>query len=128
MKKKLLSLFIILGAFFVMLFSVKALTAKAPESIPATGTEVYGVVDKDTFNFSKIKFTTSTGDTINGKSDLKKIMLGTNYTDLSIHRGEPLIDWFTAYCLDPTVSYPDSGYAFQSKLTDNKKTDRKSVV
>ncbi len=129
MKKKLLSLFIILGAFFVVLFSVKALTAKAPESIPATGTEVYGVVDKDTFNFSKIKFTTSTGDTINGKSDLKKIILGTNYTDSSVFNGEaPLIDWFTAYCLDPTVSYPDSGYAFQSKLTNNNKTLFEFVV
>ena len=129
MKKKILSLFIVLVAFFAVLFSTRALTAKAPESIPATGTEVYGVVDKDTFNFSKIKFTTSTGDTINGKSDLKKIMLGTNYTDSSVVNGEaPLIDWFTAYCLDPTVSYPDSGYAFQSKLTNNNKTLFEFVV
>ena len=68
MKKKLLSLFIILGAFFSVLFSVKALTAKAPESIPATGTDVYGVVDS-AFDYSKIKFTTSTGGTTNGKRD-----------------------------------------------------------
>ncbi len=133
MKKKILSLFIILGAFFVVLFSVKALTAKAPESIPSAGTDVYGVVDS-AFDYSKIKFTTSTGGTTNGKRDLRKIRLATGYnvSDITVVEivdghtaGGPKrtivlnSDWFSAYCLDPTLRYPDSGLAYQSSLNDN---------
>lgn len=120
MKKKILYVFLILGVFFTLLYSVGAETARAPQQIPSAGTHLYGTVDEP-FDFSKISFKPSSGtENIVGKSNLRKIMLATTYTINSDNQIVLSDDWFTAYCLDQTVEYPEGGlmFAFNSHVTD----------
>lgn len=111
MKRKSLYVLLFVGVFFTLLCSVGALTAKAPSTIPSEGTHLYATVDDD-FDFSKIEFTPSEGTTnIKGKENLRKIRLSTTYTtsENKIVLGD---DWFTAYCLDQTVGYPEDGIIY----------------
>lgn len=73
MKKKFLLSFLTVLTLFIGLTCVNAATAKAPSVIPGQDDTLYGQVD-ETFDFSKIKFTTSKEDNerVAGKSKMQK--------------------------------------------------------
>lgn len=140
MKKKLL--FSIITLFVVSLFTVtvnaatpklnisNATKAKAPETIPSTSDVLYGTVT-DKFDFSKLQFAPASGTTnINGKTDLKKIVLGKlkDFSSVdSLTLDSTFESWFTAYCLDNAKKYPIYGLlsskAFASATTDELRLD-----
>lgn len=136
MKKKIL--FSIFTLFVVSLFVVNAnaaifsvganTKAKSPENVPASGDVLYAITTQE-FDFSKLEFAPKSGSTnINGKTDLKKIILGKLKETLSDE--PPTLDstfdeWFSAYCLDNTKKYPLYGIlssdAYQSATTSEEK-------
>lgn len=123
MKKKILSSVLVLSVFFMLLYTVNALTAKAPSKIPEAGTDLYATVD-EMFDFSKIEFKPSSGsENIKGKEDLRKIMLSPHYKlDENTRKIVLSDDWFTAYCLDQTASYPVDGFVYSiSNITNAEK-------
>ena len=120
MKKKILMSFIALFVFSVLAINVNARqnsmvgidfteAAKAPENIPSSGAELAATLTNE-FDFSRVVFETSNGGTMYGASNLKKIVLG----DLNIANIQAdnlglnaFNDWFTAYCLDGELKYPE---------------------
>ncbi len=116
MKKRILITIIFLGVFFTFVFGVKALErAKAPTEIPAVGTKMYASTDtldavNDAFNYSAISFK-SGSNTVAGSAYMEKIKLSTNYniTETTPPSIELSDNWFTAYCLDPSLYYPRNG-------------------
>lgn len=124
MKKVLFSSILFLFVFAVCLVRVNAANtqypallqipantdAQAPSVVPADESTVYATVTTD-FDFSKIQFSGTSG-TINGKSNLKKIIIGIPKSNAIVNNksseaGLGLFDsWFTAYCLDETKKYP----------------------
>ncbi len=112
MNKKILYLTMIVGLFFGFMFTVRALNVKAPSSVPAIGSEVYGVIDGSAIDFSKVKFTTATGGTLTGKSDLKKLRLATSYLYDNNNDVDLDSNWFSAYCLNENDKYPDTNLAY----------------
>ncbi len=112
MKKNFLKIVLTIGIFFGLMFCVRAANVRIPETIPNNGTELYGIVYGG-FDFSKVRFTTSTNETIAGKSVLNKIKLGTSYAYDSGNNIQLSNDWFSAYCLNPGLNYPETGIAYQ---------------
>lgn len=113
MKKNFFRTLLVLFAFAFVLGTVDAKTAKAPTVIPDENAVLYADVD-DTFDFSKIKFSTSNGSgEFSGKTNMRKIMLSSGYVEDAA--SAVLNDnWFSAYCLDGTYKFPMTGYAFLS--------------
>ena len=124
MKRKILSIVLLIVASFMLVIEVKAFTAKAPTSIPNDGSEVYATTD-ESFDFSKIKFATADGGVTNGKSSISKIRLAESYTVNSENLGQSSLsnNWFSAYCLDPNSKYPDSSLSFALSQTANSSED-----
>lgn len=122
MKKKFLLSFLTVLTLFIGLTCVNAATAKAPSVIPGQDDTLYGQVD-ETFDFSKIKFTTSKEDNerVAGKSKMQKIILAQNYNKETQALNE---SWFSAYCLNPELKYPKENYVNYTKenptVTNNK--------
>ena len=130
MKKKIFFSIVMLFAMFVVLARVNAaasarmlpvansLKAVAPDVIPANGAKVKATVS-DVFDFSKMQFKDASGNTIDGKNNLRKIVIGTqkSFTNATVddqtspeaYLSAYLSNWFTAYCLDSSVDYPYYG-------------------
>ena len=142
MKKKLFLCIVALFVFSVFLIRINADTTQYPAlfqlgwDIPAKAPKLsgnslvlpssdlaYGTVTEE-FDFSKVKFAKNGGGTIEGKEDLRKIIIGelqksaiTGNTAAKKASGETneqyvnrlLKDYFTAYCLDESLKYPVYG-------------------
>ena len=142
MKKKLFLSIVALFVFSVFLIRVNAATtsypplfqlgwdipAKAPKIsgnalvLPATDL-AYGAVTNE-FDFSKVVFAKNGGGTIEGKEDLRKIIIGElqksaitgnaaakkGGSETNEQYVERLLkNYFTAYCLDESLKYPVYG-------------------
>ena len=133
MKKKILLSVLAIFAFAMFMVTANAqdsalgisfkTAAKTPSSVPTAGKTMYGTVT-DTFkfgegnDFSKIIFTTATGEEA-GESNLRKIIIGDRnlggiagaispeLTTDEEKLAAAFSNWFTAYCLDGTLKYPD---------------------
>ena len=121
MKKKIL--LSVLTLFVLSVFAVKVnaqesllgvgndVAAKAPTTIPSSGTTMYATLS-DSFDFSRVEFASTGSTAMYGKSDLKKIFLGgqdlgkLQSSELNIN---VLKDYFSAYCLDGNAKYPGFG-------------------
>lgn len=121
MKKYLFSILLVLF-LFILCFDADALEARAPGknggNVPKT--DLFADVD-ESFDFSKISFSSTTSNNIVGYSEMKKIILSEGYNP----NGEkPTLDenWFTAYCLDGELKYPSNGFATVG--WDNTTSDR----
>lgn len=80
-------------------------TARVPETVPTEDDTLHAILDTK-FDFSKITFSTDSGvDTIEGKSDIRKILItaNPNMTGEGDIKGE---SWFSVYCLDGSLKYP----------------------
>lgn len=113
MKKKIILSFLTVLILFAGLTGVNAETAKAPSVIPGQDATLYGQTD-ETFDFSKIKFTTSKEDNerVTGKSTMQKIILAQDYNKETQTLNE---SWFSAYCLNPELKYPKENYVNYTK-------------
>lgn len=132
MKKKILLSVLALFVFAVFVIGVNAqsstmginssVTAKTPENVPAAGSTMHGTVTESFSlgtgkDFSKIVFDTAAGGTENGETNLKKIIVGkinlASVGDAPTKEGDAaklnaaFTNWFTAYCLDGSLKYPD---------------------
>lgn len=124
MKKKI---FIVLTALFIcctfMIGYVNAkdtVDARVPAAIPDNNDVLQAVLDKP-FNFSLIKFSSTDGGEIEGKNDMKKILLTVTPGDESDIKGE---SWFAVYCLDSGLKYPQFSFmniGDMSALPDTQK-------
>ncbi len=110
MKKKI---FLVLTALFIcctfMIGYVNAkdtVDARVPAAIPDSNDVLQAILDKP-FDFSKIKFTSTNGGEINGKTDIKKILLTVTPGDEGNIMGEA---WFAVYCLDSSLKYPQFSF------------------
>ena len=137
MKKKILLSILTLLVFSVFTINVNATSllnventqeAKAPTEAPASNATLYSTVGNG-FDLSKIKF----GNAV-GTNQLGKIYVGYYLdknallnTSLLKANGEPNLTlntvftdkWFTAYCLDGTKKFPQTGiYAHPSFYTN----------
>ncbi len=86
--------------------------AKAPETVPTPFDVVYGSLTEE-FDFSKIKFSSANGGAdIDGYDGFRKIILG-KLKDFDSTDGLTLdstySNWFTAYCLDNLMKFPELG-------------------
>lgn len=127
MKKRIITLTLILSVFFAFMFGIKALeTAKAPSESPEPGTIMYGATDgtlaesgeADHFDFSKVSFK-SGNDSYPAKDWMEKIKISTNYKiDDETGKIHLTDNWFTAYCLDPNVHYPIHGISAMSNIAN----------
>lgn len=110
MKKKLL--YSIFGLIAFMLFATNIAAAskeaKIPSAIPDNNDPIYAVVD-ESFDFSKIKFTSASGGAdIAGHNIMKKIILTANPVTTGTNLDSAIGDsWFTAYCLDGNSKFPE---------------------
>lgn len=80
-------------------------TARVPETVPTENDTLHAILDTK-FDFSKISFSTDSGiDTIQGKADIRKILItaNPNMTGEGDVKGE---SWFSVYCLDGSLKYP----------------------
>lgn len=117
MKRKILFSILMVFVTFIFAVSVNAAIsipnttkAKAPKNPPSTSTVLYGTVTEN-FDFRLVEFEPKTGSTaIQGKKDLKKIILGELKSSSTDGFGTTLDNtfenWFTAYCLDNSKKYP----------------------
>ncbi len=119
MKKKILLSLLTFFAFGFFALNVNATIlnipsdteAKAPLDIPSENEMIYAAL-AEPFDFSSIKFTVDGKDNeyIAGHSSMQKIFLTTKpdftKTGLAV-LGD---NWFTAYCLDGNLKYPQYGF------------------
>ena len=130
MKKNIIKLITVFFVSMLFVFGVDALSrpvndaARVPSRIPEPGSKLYATV-QDVFDFSKIKFKNG-NEEISGYDSMRKIVFseGFEFDDQSGIFGVK-DDWFTAYCLDGRLKYPENGFYF-SQITGN--TDVDSVV
>lgn len=130
MKKKILLSILVLFVCSVLLIRVNAASttvpalaqfdwatkAKAPGG-SVSSSNVYATVTTG-FDFSRVEFTTTENDdtTLSGKESLKKIIVGnlkkseiTNNKAAVKDLDDLFTDWWTAYCLDSNMKYPEYG-------------------
>ena len=130
MKKNIIKLITVFFVSMLFVFGVDALSrpvndaARVPSRIPEPGSKLYATV-QDVFDFSKIKFKNG-NEEISGYDSMRKIVFseGFEFDDQNGVFGVK-DDWFTAYCLDGRLKYPENGFYF-SQITGN--TDVDSVV
>ena len=119
MKKKVILSILALFVVSVFIIKVSAATeipvdflvdAKAPTTIPANNSTVYATTTQ-AFDFSAVVFKDTAGADVEGKNDLRKIIVGnidkskiTAMTGLDLD--EVFTNWFTAFCLDASRKYP----------------------
>ncbi len=119
MKKKILMSLLTFLAFTCLALNVNATIlnipsdteAKAPLDIPGENAMLYAAL-AEPFDFSNIKFTVAGNESeyITGHSNMQKIFL-TSKPDFTKSGLAVLGDnWFTAYCLDGNLKYPQYGY------------------
>ena len=124
MKKKLFASVLALFMFIVLIVGVRADASKysllgisflespkASNITPAANTLMYAGVT-DPFDFSRVVFAKTGGGTMNGKGQLKKIVLSDGLNAGNIAAGNLGVNafnenWFTAYCLDGEKMYPE---------------------
>lgn len=106
--------------------------ATAPEVVPEETGNIKAYLDTK-FDFSKIKFSAkNNGEDIVGKKIMRKIIIAPNYNYDGSSDVDTLLgaNWFTVYCLDATLRYPEHSlinYNFSFDLTeeDNEQITRK---
>lgn len=110
MKKRL---FLVLTALFIcctfMIGYVNAkdtVDARVPAAIPDNNDVLQAVLDKP-FDFSLIKFSSTDGGEIAGKTDIKKILLTVTPGEEADIKGDA---WFAVYCLDSSLKYPQFSF------------------
>lgn len=138
MKKKII--LSILSIFMIFGFAVNVSAAqssilklgfktevKSPTEIPADGATVYAAIT-DQFDFSRVVFQTGSSSSLNG-GIMRKIIIAPSpaWTSTTANAGTAALgtNWFSAYCLDNDLLYPEYGvYSSQSYLvgytTNNK--------
>lgn len=132
MKKNILKSLTAFFAIILFTFSVNALTkptddmAKVPSKIPDPGAKLYAAVQKP-FDFSKIKFAGASSD-VAGYTSMRKIVLTDEYEFITESSGGETgigvgSDWFSAYCLDGRLKYPENGlyFALENGVTNYQK-------
>lgn len=128
MKKNILKTLTAFLAIVLFTFSVNAVTkptddmAKVPTTIPAPGAKLYAAVQSP-FDFSKIKFVNGSSE-VSGYTSMRKIVLTDDFEyvtqasggEAGIGVGE---NWFSAYCLDGRLKYPENGlyFALENNIT-----------
>lgn len=125
MKKRILFVTILLSVFFAFIYSVHAIEpAKAPTTVPPVGTKMFGATDgildedgRTKFDFRAVSFKNGT-ETLQGKEDLEKIKIATNRDAASKPDIKLSDDWFTAYCLDPNLLYPQNGISTKYLISE----------
>ena len=137
MKKKVLLSIVAIFVFVFVSVSVFAkesilnlsenTKAQAPSEIPSETDTLYAALT-NSFNFSKVKFNTKNdpeNGVMTGAENLRKIILSktlnSSATDLTLSSlfGD---SWFTAYCLDGELKYPEQGiYMNTAYLTQYEK-------
>ena len=130
MKKNIIKLITVFFVSMLFVFGVDALSrpvndaARVPSRIPEPGSKLYATV-QDVFDFSKIKFKNG-NEEISGYDSMRKIVFSEGF-EFDNQNGIFGVkdDWFTAYCLDGRLKYPENGFYF-SQITGN--TDVDSVV
>lgn len=114
----------------LFVFGVDALSrpvndaARVPSRIPEPGSKLYATV-QDKFDFSKIKFSNG-NEELTGYDSMRKIVFSEGF-EFNKETGVFGVkdDWFTAYCLDGRLKYPEDGFYFR-QITG--KTDVKDAV
>lgn len=125
MKKRILFVTILLSVFFAFIYSVHAIEpAKAPTTVPPVGTKMFGATDgvldeagRQWFDYSHVSFKNGT-QTLQGKEELEKIKIATNRDVASAPDIKLSDDWFTAYCLDPNLLYPQNGISTKYLISE----------
>ena len=130
MKKNIFKLITVLFVSILFIFGVDALSvpkneaARVPSRIPEPGSKLYATV-QEAFDFSKIKFSNGIEE-LPGYSSMRKIVFSEGFEfDKTNGKFGVKDDWFTAYCLDGRLKYPEDGFYF-SQFTG--KTDIAAVV
>lgn len=130
MKKNIIKLITVLFVSILFIFGVDALSvpkneaARVPSRIPEPGSKLYATV-QEAFDFSKIKFSNGIEE-LPGYSSMRKIVFSEGFEfDKTNGKFGVKDDWFTAYCLDGRLKYPEDGFYF-SQFTG--KTDIAAVV
>lgn len=124
--KKILKTFTALFAFIIFTFSASAVirptddAARVPTKIPDPGAKLYASVQSP-FDFSKIKFVNGSEE-VAGYTSMRKIVLTDNFETDSTGIGVGS-DWFSAYCLDGRLKYPEYGFYHVSTNLDNMSAD-----
>ncbi len=133
MKKNILKTLTAFIALILFTFSVNAVVrptddaARVPSKIPDPGAKLYATVQSP-FDFSKIKFVNGSTETT-GYDSMRKIVLTDKYEIESAEEaGKAGIgvgsDWFSAYCLDGRLKYPENGMYFifdkRANMTDDQ--------
>ena len=130
MKKNIIKLITVFFVSILFIFGVDALSvpkneaARVPSRIPEPGSKLYATV-QEAFDFSKIKFSNGIEE-LPGYSSMRKIVFSEGFEfDKTNGKFGVKDDWFTAYCLDGRLKYPEDGFYF-SQFTG--KTDIAAVV
>jgi hypothetical protein len=130
MKKDIIKLITVFFVSMLFVFGVDALSrpvndaARVPSRIPEPGSKLYATV-QDKFDFSKIKFSNG-NEELTGYDSMRKIVFSEGF-EFNKETGVFGVkdDWFTAYCLDGRLKYPEDGFYFR-QITG--KTDVKDAV
>lgn len=110
---KIISLFLV---FVLFSFNIDALSrpsdeaARIPSKIPEAGAKLYATVQTK-FDFSKIKFSNGEEE-LPGYDSMRKIVFSNGF-EFDNGKFGVKDDWFTAYCLDGRLKYPENGYYFK---------------
>lgn len=127
MKKNITKLITVFFVSMLFVLGVDALSrpvddaARVPSRIPEPGSKLYATV-QDKFDFSKIKFSNGIEE-VPGYSSMRKIVFSEGF-EFNVENGVFGVkdDWFTAYCLDGRLKYPEDGFYF-SQITGNTNLD-----
>ena len=93
---------------------VNAVTAKVPNEIPNKNDVLYAILD-DSFDYGEIiKF-----DGVSAKDDMRKIILTTN-AGIEIPLQNNDNNWFTVYCLDGSLKFPEFSIVNTGEITKDK--------
>ncbi len=137
MKKKLTLSLLTFFVFSVLTLNVNATLleipidtdAQAPVDIPKENSQLYAALTEK-FDFSKIKFTVDGNDNeyIAGHTNMQKIILTESFDTTKSGLAVLGDKWFTAYCLDGDLKYPQYGYfnsaaAVAAEALDSGKTE-----
>lgn len=120
MKKNILKTLTVLFAFVLFTLNISAVTqptdeaARVPSRIPDVGAKLYATV-QDPFDYSKIKFVNGSNQ-VSGSTTMRKIVM-TDKFEYAETGGDIGVgtDWFSAYCLDGRLKYPENGIYFASR-------------
>lgn len=121
MKKNIIKMISVFLVSMLFIFGVDALSrpvneaARVPSRIPEPESKLYATV-QSAFDFSKIKFSNGIEE-IPGYDSMRKIVFSEGFEFDNGTFGVKN-DWFTAYCLDGRLKYPEDGFYFR-QVTGN---------